>query len=82
MTTTTAVDREDDWTFENQEDNPTYGSRGVLHVSSRQLTAGQVRLPEPLVDGYIGLQGAEEKGYIFEVSVFAPLRAEGVLTKA
>ena len=60
---------EDEWVFEGDEDNPTYGSRAPAHLSSRQLTAGQVRALQPMVDGIIGLEGTERTAYIYKVCV-------------
>ncbi|VDB99994.1 unnamed protein product [Peniophora sp. CBMAI 1063] len=55
---------EDEWSDEGNVLETAYGDKIDQHLTSRQLTAEQVRALQPLVDGYIGLKGKERTAYV------------------
>ena len=56
-----------EWVADGPPDKPTYGERIQFHMTSRQLTAHQLRALEPMVEGYIGLKGTELSQYTYNV---------------
>ena len=79
MASETPDNDERDWVDEideqpityNIEKNATYGDHINYNLTARQLTARQLRTLQPLVEGYIGLQGAEMTDYVYNVSCLA-----------